>query len=146
MSTTDTVAALTTIIARCPGLLRQATDALRASRGGSPIAARRVARVAAAALDGYGDVFDPPERAALAALAAVPDPEPGARTTNLLVRVSPAEKTAIEARAAAAGQTVSAHIRARLGIDRAGGEATTAGRDPDAALTRARRPPRAHRS
>jgi hypothetical protein len=110
--TTD--AALTLIIARCPQLVGQAAQALRALHVDSPIAGRRAAGVAGLALRQYGDQFDAAERAALAALLA---DDPGdVREVNLLIRVAPAERDRIHRDAAAAGETTSDYLRRLLGL------------------------------
>lgn len=112
MSATD---ALMLIIVRCPDLLRQATDALRAWRVNSPIREQRLARAITDALREYGAAFSAAERAALLALLPEQEAEP-TRTRTVIARVSPAEKARVAADAAAAGQTVSDYIRARIGL------------------------------
>lgn len=110
----ETTRTLQLIIARCPDLAGQAGQALKALHADSPIAGRRAAAVATAALRQYGDQFDATERAALAALLA---DDPGdVREVNLLIRVSPAERDRIHREAATRGATASDYIRARLGL------------------------------
>lgn len=113
----DAHEALITIIARCPDLLHEATKALVARRADSPIADRRVAHVAAAALAQYGEAFSPDERAGLAALIApATDGEEDTRSVLFPIRVTPTERERIHEDAAARGQTASDYVRARLNL------------------------------
>lgn len=107
--------ALTTIIVRCPDLLRQATHALRAWRGTSPIREQTFARVILDALRQYGEEFSPEERAAMLALLPATE-ENEARTLNIIIRATATEKSRVQARADEAGQTMSDYIRTRIGL------------------------------
>lgn len=109
-------AALTAIIARCPDLVRQATDTLRAWRADSPIREQRLARTIIDALRLYGEEFTPEERASMAALLPETGGDDERRSLNLIVRATLAEKDRVKALADAAGQSVSDYIRQRIGL------------------------------
>ncbi|MDE1904942.1 MAG: hypothetical protein KGH75_00645 [Rhodospirillales bacterium] len=94
----------------------QATKALQALQGGSPIAWRRVIGAIKSALADPAATFTVADRQALGAVLAGIE-EPDTRDTDLRIRVTFTEKARVERDAATADMTVSAYVRAKLGLE-----------------------------
>lgn len=107
----DQTDALLLIISKTPALAGVAAQAMLAAQVGSPVTAQRVTAVIRMALDNYASQYTGDERAALALLLTGDDED---RSYTLRVRLTPAERLALEQDADRAGQTISEHVRRRL--------------------------------
>lgn len=108
----NVVDALRLIAAKSPDQMRNAVRTLRSVQNDTPVAQQRAERVISWALQDPQAEFTTEDRTALAALLGGSD----ARTLDVRMRVSPAEKAEIQAMADAEGMTVSDFIRRRIGL------------------------------
>lgn len=108
--------ALQLVIAHSGAAFREANKALVAIQVGSLIAEQRVRHAIEIALKDATATFSPADKYALGGMLAKLTPE-STRTVDLRIRLTPEEKAALNERASAARQTLSAYVRQQLELE-----------------------------